>query len=128
MYDPEMRKDCPMRGSIGNCSPVGGFCMDAVSDEICESVHNAYGHGFYNALKTLKAQETNWTSVEDEMPENEAIVIGYTPCDGYMFVGYHKTTKYGSGWYIITAMRSWKKMTKKVTHWRPLPEPPVKGK
>ena len=31
--------------------------MDAVSDEICEAVHNAYDHGFYNALKTLKEQE-----------------------------------------------------------------------
>lgn len=57
MYDPEMRKDCPMRGNLGNCSPVGGFCMDAVSDEICEAVHNAYDHGFHNALKTLKEQE-----------------------------------------------------------------------
>ena len=54
MYEPEMRKDCPMRGNLGNCSPVGGFCMDAVSDEICEVVHNAYDHGFYNAVKTLK--------------------------------------------------------------------------
>ena len=57
MYDPEMRKDCPMRGNLGNCSPVGGFCMDAVSDEICEAVHNAYDHGFYNAVRTLKEQE-----------------------------------------------------------------------
>ena len=57
MYDPEMRKDCPMRGTLGNCSPVGGFCMDAVSDEICEAVHNAYDLGLYNALKTLKEQE-----------------------------------------------------------------------
>ena len=57
MYDPEMRKDCPMRGNLGNCSPVGGFCMDAVSDEICEAVHNAYDQGFCNALKMLKEQE-----------------------------------------------------------------------
>lgn len=57
MYYPEMRKDCPMRGNLGNCSPVGGFCMDAVSDEICEAVHNAYYHGFYNAVRTLKEQE-----------------------------------------------------------------------
>ena len=46
-----------MRGNLGNCSPVGGFCMDAVSDEICEAVHNAYDHGFYNAARTLKEQE-----------------------------------------------------------------------
>ena len=29
-----------------------------------------------------------WVSVEDKLPENEKIVIGYTPCDGYMFVGF----------------------------------------
>lgn len=64
MYDPEMRKDCPMRGNLGNCSPVGGFCMDAISDEICEAVHNAYNHGFYDALKKLKDQdaEVEWCS------------------------------------------------------------------
>lgn len=59
MYDPEMRKDCPMRGTLGNCSPVGGFCIDAVSDEICEAVHNAYEHGYSNALiaTTVTANE-----------------------------------------------------------------------
>ena len=46
-----------MRGNLGNCSPVGGFCMDAVSDEICAAVHNAYDRGFYNAARTLKEQE-----------------------------------------------------------------------
>ena len=54
MYDPEMRKDCPMRGNLGNCSPVGGFCMDAVSDEICEAVHNAYEDGYGNAMITMQ--------------------------------------------------------------------------
>ena len=76
MYDPEMRKDSPMRGNLGNCSPVGGFCVDAVSDEICEAVHNAYDYGFYNALKTLKEQEaasikciTKRTLVDDSYDE-----------------------------------------------------------
>lgn len=63
MYDPEMRKDCPMRGNLGNCSPVGGFCMDAVSDEICEAVHNAYEHGFYNAVRMMKEQEHSETFI-----------------------------------------------------------------
>ena len=57
MYDPKMRKDCPMRETNGNCSPVGGFCMDAISDEICEAVHNAYQHGYCDALAMLKEQE-----------------------------------------------------------------------
>ena len=65
MYDPEMRKDCPMRGNLGNCSPVGGFCMDAVSDEICEAVHNAYDHGFYNAIKMLKEQEVRELTIDE---------------------------------------------------------------
>lgn len=66
MYDPEMRKDCPMRGNLGNCSPVGGFCMDAVSDEICEAVHNAYDQGFYNAVRALKEQDAKATWIYGE--------------------------------------------------------------
>ena len=69
MYDPEMRKDCPMRGNLGNCSPVGGFCVDAVSDEICEAVHNAYQQGYGDALilvKELKEEEAEWIYGEDE--------------------------------------------------------------
>ena len=66
MYNPEMRKDCPMRGNLGNCSPVGGFCMDAVSDEICEAVHNAYDQGFHNAVRALKEQNTEATWIYGE--------------------------------------------------------------
>ena len=65
MYDPEMRKDCPMRGNLGNCSPVGGFCMDAVSDEICEAVHNAYYRGYYTALKELKEREARELTMDE---------------------------------------------------------------
>ena len=72
-----------------------------------------------------------WTRVDDEMPDDNEIVIGYTPCDGYMFVGFHVTRVIGkndwSSWYIITSMRSTKKITKKVTHWMPLPQPPEKA-
>ena len=71
---------------------------------------------------------SGWVSVNDRMPENEEIVIGYTPCDGYMFVGFWRTWKSGnyewSDWNIITSMRSTKKITKKVTHWMPLPPRP----
>ena len=67
-----------------------------------------------------------WISVEDRLPENDVMVIGFTPCDGFMFVGYyHEEPKYDwKAWMIITAMRSTKVMKKKVTHWMPLPEPP----
>ena len=67
-----------------------------------------------------------WISVEDRLPENDVMVIGFTPCDGFMFVGYyHEEPKYDwKSWMIITAMRSTKVMKKKVTHWLPLPQPP----
>lgn len=66
-----------------------------------------------------------WISVDERLPENDVMVIGYTPCDGFMFVGYyHEEKKYDwKVWRIITAMRSTKVITKKVTHWMPMPEP-----
>lgn len=78
--------------------------------------------------KIAKEHGIGWVSVKDRMPENEEIVIGYTPCDGYMFIGFCRTYKSytyeWSDWNIITSMRSTKKNTKKVTHWMPLPKPP----
>ena len=67
-----------------------------------------------------------WISVDERLPENDVMVIGYTPCDGFMFVGYyHEEKKYDwKVWRIITAMRSTKVITKKVTHWMPLPLAP----
>lgn len=79
------------------------------------------------AAPTINPYE--WISVEDRLPKNEQVVLGYTPCDGFMFVGYYVEVEpnsyYKSYWNIITAMRSTKKLTKKVTHWMPLPTPPI---
>ena len=80
MYNPEMRKDCPMRGNLGNCYPVGGFCMDAVSDEICEAVHNAYQHGYCDGLAMPKDQETK--QVIGIADFTEGIEVGYCPSCG----------------------------------------------
>lgn len=71
---------------------------------------------------------SKWISVEDRLPESQQMVLGYTPCDGYIFVGFYQKVDspyWKSYWNIITAMRSTRKMTKKVTHWMPLPEPPT---
>ena len=67
-----------------------------------------------------------WIPVTERLPENDVMVIGFTPCDGFMFVGYyHEEPKYDwEVWRIVTAMRSTKVVKKKVTHWMPLPEPP----
>lgn len=74
------------------------------------------------------AKVPKWISVEEQLPENGRIVIGFTPCDGYMFVGYYRESQLAeckwSQWEIITAMRSSRKVTKKVTHWMPLPPSP----
>ena len=69
-----------------------------------------------------------WISVKDRLPESQRMVLCYTPYDGFMFVGYYQEVEpnsyWKSYWNIITAMRSTKKITKKVTHWMPLPEAP----
>lgn len=72
-----------------------------------------------------------WISVEDELPEEHKMVLCYTPVDDYICVGFVRKYEWGSKtllkWNIITAMRSTKTLTKKVTHWMELPgfpEPP----
>ena len=45
--------ECPMRNEVGNCSVHGGFCANAVSDEICEALHQAYNKGFRNGAKQI---------------------------------------------------------------------------
>lgn len=53
-------RECPMRHpDNGNCTAAGGFCT-AVSDPICEALHNAYNQGKYDTLVLIsKAQVQN---------------------------------------------------------------------
>lgn len=87
------------------------------NETLAKDIYNWVGNG-------VTVQE--WISVDDRLPENDVMVIGYTPCDGFMFVGYyHQEPKYDwEVWRIVTAMRSTKVMKKKVTHWMPMPQPP----
>lgn len=53
------RTDCPMRHpDNGNCLAAGGFCFDAVSDPICEALHNAYGMGMHDlSMRILQGKK-----------------------------------------------------------------------
>ena len=119
---------------------AGSECGDLLSDALAYikqlEERNAWHEGntkylqsFMNDLSKqvtqLEAKVPKWISVEEQLPENGRMVIGYTPCDGFMFVGYYVENRNWKQWYIVTVMRSTKYMTKKVTHWMPLPEPPV---
>lgn len=70
----------------------------------------------------------DWIDVKNKLPPNSRIVLGYTPVDDYMFVGFYEEYNYDDKkhdkWYIITAMRSTRIMKKKVTHWMELPSKP----
>jgi hypothetical protein len=55
----DLRNDCKMRHENGNCLPCGGFCT-AVSNEICQALHNAYNHGFADCYELIrKGKEEN---------------------------------------------------------------------
>lgn len=78
-----------------------------------------------------KVVTNKWISVKDRLPEEKKMVLAYTPVDGFMFVGFYdkssKSYRLSKEWCIVTAMRGIQKVTKKVTHWMPLPEPPTEG-
>lgn len=77
-------------------------------------------------------QPNGWISVNEKLPEEgyEHKCLLYTPRDGVMCVGYYDGKDNWNNrdrWMIVTAMRSTKTLTKKVTHWMPLPAPPKEG-
>lgn len=49
--------ECPMRAANGNCIVHGGFCVDAVSDEICEVLHDAYYKGYRDGVAAVNLIE-----------------------------------------------------------------------
>lgn len=94
-------------------------------------VSNNAARKLLELLKEQKPKSTDgWVRTESQMPPNNELVIGFTPVDGRMFIGFQRTVNYAfmdkpvTYWYIGTAMRSTKRVTKKVTHWMPLPEMP----
>lgn len=72
-----------------------------------------------------------WIPVEERLPEEGKRCLLYTPCDGILCVGYYAGEdewQHRHKWRLVTAMRSTQTLTKKVTHWMPLPEAPKEEK
>lgn len=115
----------------------GAYCVDGIITEAAEAIEELIpfknqvekGMGLLDkADELLNAVKPHWIPVTERLPEENRIVIGFTPADGYMFVGYYFSYVWGgktvTKWKIITAMRSTQNITKKVTHWMPLPDLP----
>ena len=95
----------------------------------------AYMDGVQKVLEDIDAAPTidpndimtgQWISVKDELPPPGKEVLAYVPLDGQIFVG-HRSIYHCEDrcvWYITTAMKATKKMTKKVSHWMHLPGAP----
>lgn len=62
----------------------------------------------------------------EQMPPDEKFVIGYTPVDNNMFIGYHREDWRGPKckWICLGPMGAPRIVTKKVTHWMWCPEVP----
>ena len=83
----------------------------------------------------FEARVPRWISVEERLPESKTpayendmsnAVLLYTPVDGYVHIGWYVRKDYRGRdvWHTLSAMRSHQMLTKKVTHWMPLPERP----
>lgn len=84
-----------------------------------EPMSDRYLMGLAWMLWSMEQQSTNWISVKDRLPEEEA----YYLC---MVKGHGVRIRRFSEWAKDTRKRFWSNgsETKKVTHWMPLPEPP----
>lgn len=66
--------------------------------------------------------KVRWIPTAKQMPPDEKIVIGYTPADSSMFIGYH-CEDWGR-WICLGPMGAPRVVTKKVTHWMQCPDAP----
>ena len=116
--------------------------VDGVWTASCEYVRPPYPVVTQEVIDRLAAyedtgftpaevQQMRWIPVEERLPEEGKRCLLYTPCDGILCVGYYAgkdNWQHRHKWRLVTAMRSTQTLTKKVTHWRPLPKAPKEEK
>ena len=100
--------------------------------QMCQEAADALEqlHAENDRLKE-EVRQMRWIPVEERLPEEGKRCLLYTPCDGILCVGYYAGKdkwQHRHKWRLVTAMRSTQTLTKKVTHWRPLPEAPKEEK
>lgn len=82
--------------------------------------HEATGIAYKNGYEAGKPK---WIPVTERLPESYEPVLAV--CNsGKIFVGEYVDLGWRTLWRIKTARDSTKEITRKVTHWMPLPEPP----
>ena len=100
-------------------------CIDAVYGADC-----AYFDvdGFASAEEIYNAgyRKQGWISIDERLPEDFETVLALCK-DGGMFVGRCARYTVSYKWEIWTAMKSTRTVSRKVTHWMPLPEAPKGG-
>ena len=87
--------------------------------------------GAMNAIDEMPAADVQpvnqWISCKDKMPEdNTSVLFVYVSENGVKSVhyGYHTTIRgIYSGWSKTSG--GWEYSDEEVTHWQPIPEPPV---
>lgn len=74
----------------------------------------------------INDDDSKWIPTSEQMPPDEKFVIGYTPVNNNMFIGYHREDwRDPKGkWICLGPMGAPRIVTKKVTHWMWCPEMP----
>ena len=122
----EIRIGCPMRHENGNCLVAGGFCT-AVNTTICEALHNAYHTGEMHSIEKMKKEgnhkQSEWVPVSEPPEENGiyCVMVENRKC-----IKYKQRThaRYKNGRWL-DLYDNWENRCWRVTHWMPLPKPPV---
>lgn len=95
------REDCPYAGDPALC--VAKMCDDVL----------AY-------IQQLEQRVPRWISVEERLPEDDSHYLVWAHDNGAEEVALY----YGDGEWLTDDLEN---ITRVVTHWMPLPEPPEEG-